>query len=115
MAIVAWIIRFTFGLPVVVAVEVIMTLVDPVGGAKPFAGLPKPDLVLVTHIHGDHFDAANGDKPATIIRPKLMTAKAERELCGKCHAAHDGTSASPPGLGYPWNSGNAGRMQCWEI
>ncbi len=23
--------------------------VDPVGGAKPFANLPKPDLVLVTH------------------------------------------------------------------
>ena len=29
--------------------------VDPVGGAKPFQGLPKPDLILVTHIHGDHF------------------------------------------------------------
>ena len=24
---------------------------DPVGGAKPYTGLPKPDLVLVTHIH----------------------------------------------------------------
>ena len=30
--------------------------VDPVGGIKPFTDLPKPDLVLVTHIHGDHFD-----------------------------------------------------------
>ena len=29
--------------------------VDPVGGAKVFQGLPKPDLVLVTDIHGDHF------------------------------------------------------------
>ena len=29
--------------------------VDPVGGAKPFQGLPKPDLILVTDIHGDHF------------------------------------------------------------
>jgi len=29
--------------------------VDPVGGAKVFQGLPKPDLILVTDIHGDHF------------------------------------------------------------
>jgi L-ascorbate metabolism protein UlaG (beta-lactamase superfamily) len=28
---------------------------DPVGGAKAFQGLPKPDLILVTDIHGDHF------------------------------------------------------------
>lgn len=30
--------------------------VDPVGGAKAFKGLPAPDLVLITHIHPDHFD-----------------------------------------------------------
>lgn len=29
-------------------------LVDPVGGAKLFQGLPTPDLILVTDIHGDH-------------------------------------------------------------
>jgi L-ascorbate metabolism protein UlaG (beta-lactamase superfamily) len=29
--------------------------VDPVGGAKMFQGLPKPELILVTDIHGDHF------------------------------------------------------------
>ena len=40
--------------------------VDPVGGAKPFADLPKPDLVLVTHHHFDHFD------PKTLERyPRL--------------------------------------------
>lgn len=32
--------------------------VDPVGGSKAFAGFPRPDLVLVTHFHGDHLDAA---------------------------------------------------------
>ncbi|MGB3180188.1 MAG: MBL fold metallo-hydrolase [Cyclobacteriaceae bacterium] len=28
--------------------------VDPVGGGKAFKGLPNPDIILITHIHGDH-------------------------------------------------------------
>lgn len=31
--------------------------VDPVGGASPYRGLAPADLILVTHGHGDHFDA----------------------------------------------------------
>jgi L-ascorbate metabolism protein UlaG (beta-lactamase superfamily) len=31
--------------------------VDPVGGAAKFQGLASPDIILVTDIHGDHFDA----------------------------------------------------------
>jgi L-ascorbate metabolism protein UlaG (beta-lactamase superfamily) len=31
-------------------------LVDPVGGTSPFKNLPKPDLILVTDIHGDHLN-----------------------------------------------------------
>lgn len=31
--------------------------IDPVGGAAKFAGQPKPDVVLITDIHGDHMDA----------------------------------------------------------
>ena len=55
--------------------------VDPVGGVKPFADLPKPDLVLLTHIHSDHFDPATlaaivptGVQP-TIIAPKTVVEK----------------------------------------
>ena len=32
--------------------------VDPVGGAERFAGLPAPDLILITDTHGDHLQAA---------------------------------------------------------
>ena len=31
--------------------------VDPVGGAALYQGLPAPDLILVTHTHGDHLNA----------------------------------------------------------
>jgi L-ascorbate metabolism protein UlaG (beta-lactamase superfamily) len=63
--------------------------VDPVGGAKPFAGLPKPDLILVTHIHGDHFDvptleAVIPDGGQTdIIAPKTVAEKIPGKLRGK--------------------------------
>jgi L-ascorbate metabolism protein UlaG (beta-lactamase superfamily) len=30
---------------------------DPVGGASAYEGHPAPDLILVTHEHGDHYDA----------------------------------------------------------
>jgi L-ascorbate metabolism protein UlaG (beta-lactamase superfamily) len=32
--------------------------VDPVGGATKYQGLAAPDIILVTDIHGDHFDPA---------------------------------------------------------
>jgi L-ascorbate metabolism protein UlaG (beta-lactamase superfamily) len=60
--------------------------VDPVGGAAPFAGLPKPDLILVTHIHFDHFDPATlealvpaGGKPALVV-PKTVAEKIPETL-----------------------------------
>ncbi|MBT8284193.1 MAG: MBL fold metallo-hydrolase [Flavobacteriaceae bacterium] len=31
--------------------------IDPVGGSEAFAKHPKPDLILITDIHGDHFNA----------------------------------------------------------
>jgi L-ascorbate metabolism protein UlaG (beta-lactamase superfamily) len=62
---------------------------DPVGGAKQFAELPKPDLVLVTHIHGDHFDPKTldavilaGQKPVLIV-PKSVDEKIPDSLRAK--------------------------------
>jgi L-ascorbate metabolism protein UlaG (beta-lactamase superfamily) len=50
--------------------------VDPVGGAKLFAKFPKPDVILLTDIHGDHLDAKTLEgliKPETqIIAPAAV-------------------------------------------
>lgn len=32
--------------------------VDPYGGAEAFVGLPAPDIILITHKHGDHLNTA---------------------------------------------------------
>jgi len=63
--------------------------VDPVGGSKLFADLPKPDLVLVTHMHFDHFDPATLEAilPAkgniTVVAPKTVAEKIPEALRGK--------------------------------
>lgn len=49
---------------------------DPTGGAEAFKGLAVPDIILLTDIHGDHFDAKtleaiNANK-AIIVLPKAV-------------------------------------------
>lgn len=52
--------------------------VDPVGGAALYDGIQRPDLILITDIHGDHLDAATltaiaGN--AQIIAPAAVNAQ----------------------------------------
>lgn len=49
---------------------------DPVGGAALYEGQPRPDLILVTHEHGDHFDPATlaalvGDGTKLVTNPAV--------------------------------------------
>src|SRR5438034_11387988 len=56
---------------------------DPVGGGKRFDGLPKPDLILVTDIHGDHLDAGTLEAiagGATIVAPAAVAEKLPEKL-----------------------------------
>jgi L-ascorbate metabolism protein UlaG (beta-lactamase superfamily) len=50
--------------------------VDPVGGAKIFAKFPKPDVILLTDIHGDHLEPKTLEdliKPETrIVAPAAV-------------------------------------------
>lgn len=71
--------------------------------------------ITCEHCHGpasEHI-AAGGGKGKGIINPKYMTAEAERQMCGKCHA-FDATANSVPaqdyGFEYPWNADNLSKI-----
>jgi L-ascorbate metabolism protein UlaG (beta-lactamase superfamily) len=53
--------------------------VDPVGPASRFAGLPQPDLILITDIHGDHLDVGTLTAVSTptskLVAPKAVADK----------------------------------------
>lgn len=53
--------------------------IDPVGGAEAFAGQPDPDLILITDIHGDHFNLETleglNTSNAKIIVPQAVADK----------------------------------------
>lgn len=50
--------------------------IDPTGGEAAFKDLKPPDLIIITDIHGDHFDAktieAINTAKATLIMPKAV-------------------------------------------
>ncbi|HEV3410899.1 MAG TPA: MBL fold metallo-hydrolase, partial [Puia sp.] len=55
--------------------------VDPVGGAAKYQGLAAPDIILVTDIHGDHFDPGTlGDlvkAGVILVVPEAVAVKLE--------------------------------------
>jgi L-ascorbate metabolism protein UlaG (beta-lactamase superfamily) len=74
---------------------------DPVGGAAPYEGLPPPALILITHEHGDHFDAETlaaitGDSTRLLTNPAVhgmlsadLQAKATAIANGESTTAND--------------------------
>lgn len=58
--------------------------IDPTGGADAFKGLPAPDFVLITDVHGDHMDfetlKALDLSSATVIAPKAVMDKIPSDL-----------------------------------
>ncbi|HVS03842.1 MAG TPA: MBL fold metallo-hydrolase [Thermoanaerobaculia bacterium] len=58
--------------------------VDPTGGAARFASHPDVDLALVTHVHGDHFDAETlrvlSGRGARIVAPAAVAEAMDEAL-----------------------------------
>lgn len=76
--------------------------VDPVGGEKRFADLPKPDLILVTDIHGDHLHPDTLSAIATantkLVAPAAVAEKLPEKLRGQTTTVANGEKKTIDGL-----------------
>ncbi len=76
--------------------------VDPVGQVAWYKAFPKPDLVLLTHIHGDHYreailQAVVGPKTQLVAPPPLASVF-EKELKAKTITVANGASTEEVGF-----------------
>ena len=75
---------------------------DPVGGAGAFAGQPAPDLILLTHVHGDHMDEdtlkAVSKSGTVIIAPKSVAEKLPSSIPGTILAVKNGQQNTEQGF-----------------
>lgn len=76
--------------------------VDPYGGAKAFAGLAAPDLILITDIHPDHLDPATlkaiETGKTTFIVPKAVADQMPADLKSKCVIIGNGEKTMQKGI-----------------
>jgi L-ascorbate metabolism protein UlaG (beta-lactamase superfamily) len=63
----------------VLSLKGLVIYADPSGGAAKFKGLPSPDMILITDIHGDHFDsstlAAVRTEKTILVVPQVVADK----------------------------------------
>jgi L-ascorbate metabolism protein UlaG (beta-lactamase superfamily) len=72
--------------------------VDPQGGSKIFEGIANPDLILITDIHGDHFNPetllALNTTNTIIVAPQAVADKFPESLKSKLTALNNGQTIS---------------------
>ncbi len=72
--------------------------VDPVGEASEYEGLPAPDLILITHEHGDHYNAETlsavkpADKPVAIYTNPAVFDMLNEDIKPSAEAMANGDS-----------------------
>ncbi len=76
--------------------------VDPVGGAATFFNHKKPDLILITDIHGDHFSLKTLEgldtKKAKIVVPQAVADQLPEEFTPQIDVLDNGDSKERYGI-----------------
>ena len=76
--------------------------VDPVGGAEVFGDFEPPDLILITHIHGDHTSAetmmAVSTDTTLVIAPKSVAEKLGEGVPGQLTIIANGETFEGDGI-----------------
>ena len=90
---------------------------DPVGGATRFRNVPRPTIVLITDIHGDHMEGATLSaieaKNADIVAPLAVFQQLSSDLRPKTKVLANGEKADIQGItveAIPMYNTTAGRL-----
>jgi L-ascorbate metabolism protein UlaG (beta-lactamase superfamily) len=86
----------------VLSIPKLTIYVDPTGGAANYTGLKSPDLILITDIHGDHFDPKTLAEVSTaatvIVAPKAVADKFSADIKGKVVVLANGANTTQGGI-----------------
>ncbi|HMH20959.1 MAG TPA: MBL fold metallo-hydrolase [Puia sp.] len=86
----------------VLSLKGLVIYADPTGGKSNYTGLASPDLILITDIHGDHFDPATLSAVRTantvIIAPKAVADKMPDSLRTKLVVLGNGGQTTSFGI-----------------
>lgn len=76
--------------------------VDPTGGAEAFSGVAKPDLILITDIHGDHLNRETLDaiktEGAVMIVPQAVADQLPEKYMSQVKIIGNGDSTTQAGI-----------------
>lgn len=76
--------------------------VDPTGGAAAYTGIAKPDLILITDIHGDHMDPKTLDAietdGAVLVAPQAVADQLSAKYKSQVVVLANGKSATQVGI-----------------
>jgi len=77
--------------------------IDPQGGTKMFEGIATPDLILITDIHGDHFNLetlkAVDLSHAKLVVPQAVADKLPEDLKSKAVVVNNGQAITQLDIG----------------